>query len=201
MTVALILLYSVVGWAMLAGVATLVMLVTFTTWTSRLQRRNQACLLKSKDARMKATNEALTSMKVIKLHGWESYFAAKLASCRADECKWISNITWMMGSVMTIRLLLSGAVVSIATFTACLWVGVELTPGSVFTAVATLRLLQDPIRVFPLTVNDICKAQVATTTRAYIALCSWLSNIGTILTEHSFRCRCTGYKLTFTAKS
>lgn len=158
---ALILLYSVVGWAMLAGVATLVMLVTFTTWTSRLQRRNQACLLKAKDARMKATNEALTSMKVIKLHGWESYFATKLASCRADECKWISTITWTMGSVMTIRLLLSGAVVSIATFTACLLVGVELTPGSVFTAVATLRLLQDPIRVFPLTVNDICKAQVA----------------------------------------
>jgi hypothetical protein len=44
---------------------------------------------------------------------------------------------------------LSPLAVSVLTFTACVFVGTPLTVARVFTAIATFRILQEPLRSFP----------------------------------------------------
>ena len=44
---------------------------------------------------------------------------------------------------------LTPVVVSTAAFTTCLILGTPLTASNVFTALATLRLVQEPIRLVP----------------------------------------------------
>jgi len=62
--IALTILYSVVGWSMLAGFMTMVGIVCLSTWSSRVQRKYQGFIMKARDKRMKATSEAMNAMKV-----------------------------------------------------------------------------------------------------------------------------------------
>lgn len=159
--IALVILYSVVGWSMLAGLLVMVTIVAFSTWISGQQRKFQALIMKAKDKRMKATSEALNAMKVIKLQAWETHFRGYIEKLRDHEFHWIMQFMYQVAYV-TVFTWCSPSVVSVATFACCLLLeGTELTSGQIFTAVATFRVLQDPIRNFPQTLVAVSQAQVS----------------------------------------
>lgn len=158
--VALVLLQSVVGISMLAGLATMLTMVSYTTWGSRKQKRYQTSVMTCKDSRMKATSEVLNSMKVIKLQAWEEHFLKRVESFRATEYFWIVKFMYQMARTAMV-LWCTPSVVSVATFACCLLLHTELSPGKVFTAIATFRMLQEPVRNFPNTLIAISQAQVS----------------------------------------
>lgn len=158
---ALAILYTVVGWSMLAGLLTMVGIVWLATWSSKAQKRFQGLIMKAKDERMKATSEALNSMKVIKLQAWETHFRGRIEALRDREYHWILQFMYQVAK-STVFVWCAPAMVSVVTFACCVLVeGVELTPGQVFTAVATFRILQEPIRNFPQTLIAVSQAQVS----------------------------------------
>eukprot|EP00976_Prorocentrum_cordatum_P070868 1180103-Prorocentrum_minimum.AAC.1 len=103
---------------------------------------------------------------MIKLHAWEGYFRAKVDARRAEEYATLRRVT-ALNCVNIFLLWISPQLVSISTFT--VW---ELgffslvAPRSVgaalaFTALATFRQLQEPVRTFPTVIANLVMASVS----------------------------------------
>ncbi|KAJ0103689.1 hypothetical protein Patl1_03993 [Pistacia atlantica] len=114
----------------------------------RLQNRFQVKLMESKDTRMKATSEILRNMRILKLQGWEMKFLSKIVELRMGEAGWLKK--YLYTSAMT-SFVFWGAptFVSVATFGACMLLGIPLESSKILSALATLRILQQPIQNLP----------------------------------------------------
>ncbi|XP_031253354.1 ABC transporter C family member 3-like [Pistacia vera] len=157
---ALVILYKNLG---LASIATLlatiiVMLANFPL--GRLQERFQDKLMESKDKRMKATSEILRNMRILKLQGWEMKFLSKVVELRKSEAGWLKKYVYT--SAMT-SFVFWGAptFVSVATFGACMLLGIPLESGKILSALATFRILQEPIYNLPDTISMIIQTKVS----------------------------------------
>lgn len=79
---------------------------------------------------------------------WETTYLTKIEQLRASEYGWLAKDLYMVAS-STFLLWTAPTIVSVATFGTCLMLGVPLTAGRVLSAVATIRVLRDPLRNFP----------------------------------------------------
>lgn len=105
-------------------------------------------------------SESLTNMKVLKLYAWENHFKGVIEQLRELELKWLS--AFQLGKAYTSVLFwASPALVSAATFLACYFLGVPLDPSNVFTFVAALHLVQDPINHIPNVIGSVIQARAA----------------------------------------
>ncbi|PSS32348.1 ABC transporter C family member 10 like [Actinidia chinensis var. chinensis] len=114
----------------------------------------------AQDERLKASSEALVNMKVLKLYAWETHFKNVIENLRKVEYKWLSEAQ-LRKAYNSFLLWSSPVLVSAATFGACYFLGVPLYASNVFTFVATLRLVQDPIRSIPDVIGVVIQAKVA----------------------------------------
>lgn len=107
------------------------------------------------------TRSSCSLMKVIKLQGWEMHFQGHIEKLRAQEYQWILRFMYQVLSTTSL-IWCAPIIVSVATFACCVFLeGTELTPGQVFTAVATFRILQESIRSFPQTLIAVSQALVS----------------------------------------
>ncbi|KAL3521598.1 hypothetical protein ACH5RR_019747 [Cinchona calisaya] len=157
---ALLILYRAVGLATIASFVVIVLTVLCNTPLAKLQHKFQAQLMVAQDDRLKAISEALVNMKVLKLYAWESHFKKVIENLRQVEEKWLSAV--QSRKAYNSLLFWSAPVfVSAATFGACYFLGIPLYASNVFTFVATLRLVQDPIRSIPDVIGVIIQAKVS----------------------------------------
>lgn len=127
---------------------------------TNLQKRYQSRIMEAKDNRMKATSEILRSVKTIKLQAWDSQFLHKLESLRKIEYDWL----WKSLRLTAIGAFIfwgSPTFISVVTFWACMLMGIDLTAGRVLSALATFRMLQDPIFNLPDVLNVIAQGKVS----------------------------------------
>ncbi|CAI5513729.1 unnamed protein product, partial [Closterium sp. Naga37s-1] len=89
-SIALLILFHVVGASMVAGLAVMVAALLLNLLIAASLRATVASILKAKDRRMKATSEALSSMRVIKLYAWQPFFENQIKSLRAAEAGWLA---------------------------------------------------------------------------------------------------------------
>lgn len=68
--ISLVLLWQVVGWATIGGVAVMVLLIPLNSWLARVQGAIQKEMMKCKDNRTKIVNEVLQGIRVIKFFAW-----------------------------------------------------------------------------------------------------------------------------------
>ncbi|KAG8363493.1 hypothetical protein BUALT_Bualt19G0028100 [Buddleja alternifolia] len=127
---------------------------------TRVQKRYQTHIMEAKDERMKATSEVLRNMKTLKLQAWDSHYLQKLVDFRKIE-----NI-WLWKSLRLVALsafIFWGAptFISVFTFGGCVLMGIPLTAGRVLSALATFRMLQDPIFNLPDLLNAIAQGKVS----------------------------------------
>lgn len=159
-TLALGILYRSVGVATLASLASTVFALTATTPIGRVIERFQARLMKAKDERMKATAECLRSMRTLKLYAWENRFLAKIEELRKEESHWLAKSLYTT-SVNTFIFWATPTFVSVFTFATCVLLDIPLTSGRVLSALATFRVLQEPLRNFPDLVSTIAQTKVS----------------------------------------
>ncbi|CAM8906066.1 unnamed protein product [Rhodiola kirilowii] len=114
----------------------------------------------AQDERLKASSEALVNMRVLKLYAWETHFRNTIESSRKIEFKWLSAVQ-LRKSYNGFLFWSSPVLVSAATFGACYFLKVPLGASNVFTFVASLRLVQDPIRSIPDVIGVVIQAKVA----------------------------------------
>ncbi|CAL5344076.1 unnamed protein product [Camellia sinensis] len=157
---ALIILFRAVGLATIASLVVIILTVLCNAPLAKLEHKFQSKLMVAQDDWLKATSEALVNMKVLKLYAWESHFKNVIENLRKMECKWLSAVQ-MRKAYNGFLFWASPVLVSTATIGACYFLGVPLHASNVFTFVATLRLVQEPVRCIPDVIGVVIQAKVA----------------------------------------
>ncbi|XP_048546146.1 ABC transporter C family member 10-like isoform X3 [Triticum urartu] len=160
--ISLAILYDVVGAAMISSLVVIVMTVLSNVPLARLQHKSKSKLMEAQDVRLKAMSESLVHMKVLKLYAWESHFKKVIEGLRKVEYKWLS--AFQLRRAYNIFMFWSSPVlVSAATFLTCYLLKIPLDASNVFTFVATLHLVQEPIRLVPEVIAAVIQSKVAFT--------------------------------------
>ena len=94
------------------------------------------------------------------MHG--THFKKVIEGLREIEIKWLSAFQ-LRKAYNSFLFWTSPILVSAATFLACYLLKIPLDASNVFTFVATLRLVQDPIRQIPDVIGVVIQAKVAFT--------------------------------------
>ncbi|KAG8381203.1 hypothetical protein BUALT_Bualt06G0097800 [Buddleja alternifolia] len=157
---AIIILFQAVGSATIASMIVIIITVLCNTPLAKLQHKFQTKLMVAQDERLKAMSEALVNMKVLKLYAWETHFRHVIENLRKIEDKWLKAVQ-LRRAYNSFLFWSSPVLVSAATFGACYIIGVPLSSSNVFTFVATLRLVQDPVRTIPDVIGVFIQAKVA----------------------------------------
>jgi len=146
--VALALMYSYVGVSVLAALLGTSIVFLFALYQTKSSNGFQFQMMTSRDVRMKATNELLNNMRVIKFQAWEEYFGNKIKHFRESEHGWIGKFMYYFAVNFGV---LSAAplVVTVLTFATATFIGIPLNSGTVFTITLIMKILQEPLRTFP----------------------------------------------------
>ncbi|RWW10943.1 hypothetical protein GW17_00025484 [Ensete ventricosum] len=155
-----VILYHAVGFATVSSMVVIMLTVLCNIPVSKLQHKFQTRLMEAQDERLKSMSEALVNMKVLKLYAWDTHFKEVIEVLRAKEYRWLSAFQ-LQRAYNTFLFWSSPVAVSAATFLACYLFEIPLYPSNVFTFVATLRLIQDPVRSIPDVIGAVIQAEVA----------------------------------------
>ena len=158
--IAMLLLYKNLGLASIAALVATILVMLANVPLGRLQEKFQDKLMESKDKRMKATSEILRNMRILKLQGLEMKFLSKIMELRGTEAGWLKKFLYT--SAFT-SFVFWGAptFVSVVTFGSCVLMGIPLESGKILSALATFRILQEPIYSLPDTISMIAQTKVS----------------------------------------
>ncbi|KAB2037728.1 hypothetical protein ES319_D03G096800v1 [Gossypium barbadense] len=159
-SLALFIVYSSVGLATFAALAAIILIVVASYPLTKLQLECYKKIMSAQDKRLKAITEALGNMKLLKLHAWETHFKKVIESLRKDEFKWIIGILSQKGYQLVL-FWSSPIVVPAVTFWTCYLLGITLNASNVFTFLASLRIVQEPVRLIPDIVQVFIGAKVS----------------------------------------
>ncbi|CAK9137376.1 unnamed protein product [Ilex paraguariensis] len=158
---ALTILYRNLGFApSIAALSATIFVMVSNTPLANMQERLHSKIMEAKDSRIKATSETLRSMRVLKLHSWESTFLKKLLKLRETERSWLKKYLYTCSAVAFL-FWASPTLVSVVTFGVCIVLGTPLTSATVLSAIATFRILQEPINNLPELISVIAQTKVS----------------------------------------
>ncbi|MQM17648.1 hypothetical protein Taro_050624 [Colocasia esculenta] len=159
-SLAIYILHMNLGLGSVAALASTCILMACNVPVTRTQKRYQSRIMEAKDQRMKATSEVLRNMRTLKLHAWDGHYLSKLESLRRVEYKCL----WKAQRLQAASALVSWEAptfISAVTFGACILMGIPLTAGRVLSALATFKMLQDPISRLPDLLSVIAQFKVS----------------------------------------
>ncbi|MQL96380.1 hypothetical protein Taro_029057 [Colocasia esculenta] len=157
---ALLILYTNLGLASLAALAATVLVMLANAPLGRMQEKYQEKLMASKDTRMKAMSEILRNMRILKLQAWEMKFLSKIIELRKQETNWLRKYVYT-SAMITFVFWGAPTFVSVVTFGTCMLIGVPLETGKVLSALATFRILQEPIYNLPDFISMLIQTKVS----------------------------------------
>nr|GMD59443.1 putative ABC transporter C family member 15 [Ipomoea batatas] len=99
-------------------------------------------------------------MKTIKLQAWDNFYLQKLESLRKIEHNWLWK-SLRLSALTAFIFWGCPTFISVATFVGCVIMGIPLTAGRVLSALATFRMLQDPIFNLPDLLSVIAQGKVS----------------------------------------
>ncbi|XP_030470676.1 ABC transporter C family member 5 [Syzygium oleosum] len=157
---ALAILYKNVGIASLAALVATIVSIIVTVPVAKIQEDYQDKLMAAKDDRMRKTSECLRNMRILKLQAWEDRYRVMLEEMRNVEFKWLRKALYSQAFI-TFIFWSSPIFVGAVTFGTSILMSQQLTAGSVLSALATFRILQDPLRNFPDLVSMMAQTKVS----------------------------------------
>jgi len=133
----------------LPGLVPLVIFGFLNVPFAKMLQGYQAKFMVAQDERLRSTSEILNSMKIIKLQSWEDKFRQMIESLRDGEFKWLKE-TQMKKAYGAVMYWMSPTVVSAVMYTATAIMGsAPLNASTLFTVLATLRVMAEPVRFLP----------------------------------------------------
>ncbi|KAJ0603422.1 putative ABC-type xenobiotic transporter [Helianthus annuus] len=154
-------LFSIVGIGAFPGLVPLIICGLLNVPYAKVIKKCQLEFMMAQDKRLRSTSEILNSMKVIKLQSWEQKFKEIVESCRELEFRWLSEAQFKK-VYGTILYWLSPTLVSSAILIGCVFLGsVPLDAATIFTVLATLRTMSDPVRFLPEAISALIQVKVS----------------------------------------
>nr|AIU41638.1 ABC transporter family protein [Hevea brasiliensis]ALG00771.1 inositol hexakisphosphate transporter [Hevea brasiliensis] len=157
---ALAILYKNVGIASIATLVSTIISIIVTVPLAKIQEDYQDKLMAAKDDRMRKTSECLRNMRILKLQAWEDRYRVKLEEMRDVEFRWLRKALYSQAFI-TFIFWSSPIFVAVVTFGTSILLGGQLTAGGVLSALATFRILQEPLRNFPDLVSMMAQTKVS----------------------------------------
>ncbi|KAH7546891.1 hypothetical protein FEM48_Zijuj01G0248900 [Ziziphus jujuba var. spinosa] len=157
---ALVILYKNLGLAATATFVATVVIMLLNIPLASLQEKFQDKLMDAKDRRMKATSEILRNMRILKLQAWEMKFLSKIVDLRNSETGWLKKFV-LTNAITTFVFWGAPTFVAVVTFGTCMLLGIPLESGKILSALATFRILQEPIYNLPDTISMIAQTKVS----------------------------------------
>ncbi|KAF9985753.1 hypothetical protein BGZ65_010009, partial [Modicella reniformis] len=163
MVVTLYLLYLVLGWATLAGLGVMILMIPVNAKLALIEQNYQQKYMGHKDLRIKLMNELLNGIRVIKLYAWENTFIQKILNTRNNlELDMMKKMGYI-SAIQTFTWYSTPFMVSLANFTVyTLVLKKSLTTDILFTAIALFNLLQLPLASLPWVISSCVEARVST---------------------------------------
>lgn len=94
------------------------------------------------------------------MQAWEQKFLSWVENARQAEYNALAKFMYSF-AVNVFVLWLTPTTACVAMFGTCVLMGVDVTPGMAFTCVATVRIMQEPMRAFPQALMSISQALVS----------------------------------------
>ncbi|XP_022715119.1 ABC transporter C family member 8-like [Durio zibethinus] len=154
-------LFSVVGLGAIPGIVPLLICGFLNMPVAKILQKCQSEFMISQDERLRTTSEILNSMKIIKLQSWEEKFKSLIESLRDKEFKWLSKQQFLR-PYGTALYWTCPTVVSSVVFLGCALFGsAPLNAGTIFTVLATLRSMAEPVRTLPEALSILIQVKVS----------------------------------------
>ncbi|KAJ3693838.1 hypothetical protein LUZ60_009318 [Juncus effusus] len=172
---AIILLFGTVGLSTVPGLVPLIICGVINIPFGKLLQFYQSKFMVAQDERQRATSEVLNNMKIIKLQSWEDKFREIIRSLRETELKWLKE-TQTKKAYGSALFWMSPTIISAVIFAGTVIIGtVKLNADTIFTVLATLRVISEPMRIVPESLSVLIQVKVS------------LDRIGAFLVEEELR--------------
>ncbi|KAG7997591.1 hypothetical protein I3843_01G218100 [Carya illinoinensis] len=158
---AVAILFGVVGLGALPGLVPLLICGLLNVPFAKVLQKCQSQFMIAQDLRLRSTSEILNNMKVIKLQSWEEKFKNLIKSLRDDEFKWLAQAQFkkVYGTVLY---WISPTVISSVIFLGvAIFDSAPLNASTIFTVLATLRNMGEPVRMIPEALSALIQVKVS----------------------------------------
>eukprot|EP00090_Calanus_glacialis_P002437 TRINITY_DN11824_c0_g1_i1.p1 TRINITY_DN11824_c0_g1~~TRINITY_DN11824_c0_g1_i1.p1 ORF type:complete len:1639 (-),score=332.95 TRINITY_DN11824_c0_g1_i1:544-5460(-) len=161
-TVAIYLLYQILGASVIAGLVVMIVLIPVNGFSAAITRKLQVKMMKQKDIRVKKMNELLSGMKILKLYAWEPSFMQEVVDIRNSELKILLNIGYLSAAISFIWTC-APFVVSLVTFAVYVLSDENnvLDAQKAFTSLALFNILRFPLSMLPMMITSAIQASVS----------------------------------------
>ncbi|VVA24252.1 PREDICTED: ABC transporter [Prunus dulcis] len=154
-------LYWVVGLGALPGLIPLFICGLLNVPFAKALQKCQSQFMIAQDERLRATSEILNSMKIIKLQSWEEKFKTLVDSLREREFIWLTD-SQMKRAYGTLMYWMSPTIISSVIFLGCIiFQSVPLNASTIFTVLASLRNMGEPVRMIPEALSVMIQVKVS----------------------------------------
>ncbi|XP_048836747.1 multidrug resistance-associated protein 5 isoform X1 [Brienomyrus brachyistius] len=150
----------ILGPTSLLGSAVFILFYPAMMFSSRLTAYFRRKGVTMTDRRVQKMNEILNSIKFIKMYAWVKAFSQEVRRIREEERKilawtgYFQSITVGVAPVVVV-------VASVATFSAHMLLGYDLTAAQAFTVVTVFNAMTFALKVTPFSVKSLSEASVA----------------------------------------
>ena len=150
-------LYQELGISIFGGVLVMIVASPINGYLTNVSKKLQMKQMKLKDERVKAMNEILNGIKVLKLYGWEKAFMANVLRIRNKELNNLKIINYL-GAFIECLWQFTPFLVSFITFATYVLIDSKnnvLTAEKAFVSLALFDILRFPISMIPQLVNSL----------------------------------------------
>ncbi|KAF9129913.1 hypothetical protein BGW39_003648 [Mortierella sp. 14UC] len=150
LAISIYLLYTLLGWSLLAGLAVFAILVPIQAKMAGVMNRFQDEKLKWMDSRLRLMTEILTNIKIVKLYNWEMPFRQKIDALRSKELKALKGLA-TVGSLLAIVFSSITLLMALVTFSVYATIGgPNMTPGKlsseiIFVSITLFGIMNRPL--------------------------------------------------------
>lgn len=155
-------LFYVVGLGALPGLVPLVIFGALNVPFANVLQKCESEFMAAQDERLRLTSEVLNNMKIIKLQSWGDKFKNLVETRRDNEFMWLEK-GQMSKAYSTVMFWISPTIISSVIFLGCAYLGsAPLNASTIFTVLATLRSMGEPVTMIPAAVSIMMQIKIST---------------------------------------